>query len=70
MAIWKVGVNLVNFSRFGILYREKSGNPATNWQSFLVGRAVVGRRLQENGVLSPASKSDAGRPGTDVAILK
>jgi hypothetical protein len=37
--------NLVSFSRFGILYQEKSGNPGRkhdqNWKLFLTGCRVT-----------------------------
>jgi hypothetical protein len=32
MAIWHIFGSLVKFPRFGIFYREKSGNPGTEQQ--------------------------------------
>jgi hypothetical protein len=39
--LWAFGIvrgNLVNFSRFGILYQEKSGNPADDHLASNAGR--------------------------------
>jgi hypothetical protein len=48
--LWTFGIvrcNLVYFSRFGILYQEKSGNPGSNRRIFCVF-AYISHRASTN----------------------